>query len=134
MIPFEVVVDGERVLSDWPLEDRERRALITMLVVMNGIHEFTRAFNYVIFPTGEPGLYYAKATGNTQMRPRCSLGLGRPSMEVDFLCRAIKKGGRIIPPDANSQALTVRSELHAGNLQRVRYRPMPPKRANTTDE
>lgn len=133
MIPFEVVQDGERVLSDWPLEDRERRALITMLVVMFQVHEFERALNTVIFKTNEPDLFYAKATGKIQLRPRCTLGLERPRMEVDFLVRAIKKGNKIIPNDANDRAREIREDLHAGKLSRIRYRPMPPKTDGTAD-
>jgi hypothetical protein len=134
MIPFEIVIAGDRLLSDWPLEDRERRALVTMLIVMNEVRDYERALLSVIFPAGEPEIYYAKATGNVQLRPRCSLGLDRPRMEVDFLVRATKKGGKIIPGDANAKAKEVKQALHSRAIDRIRYRPMPPKKGGPNCE
>jgi hypothetical protein len=125
VIPFELLEGGDRILSDWELEDRERRALTAMLVVLFQVR-YPQALNTVIFKEGKSDIFYAKATGKVQLRPRCCQGPDRPTEEVTFLLRATKKGGVTTPPNAKGVAAGKLKQLRSGELGRTRYRPMPP--------
>ena len=130
MIPYEYGApqgDGsfDWLLSDWLLEDRERRALVMMLVRLFRTDP-GQAVGSVIFKEAEPGIYYAKAAGNVQLRPRLCRGPRRPNDEVTFLVRATERGSRTIPPDAAQMAAVLLHRVRAGTASCRRYRPMPP--------
>lgn len=132
MIPYEYVwlsPDGrvtERLLKDWPLQDRERRALTVMLFRLFRT-DWRQAVGSVIFKEKEAAIYYAKATGDVQLRPRLCRGPSKPNDEVTFLVRAIEKGNTTIPADAAKVAAWRFQELRANDALRRRYRPMPPQ-------
>lgn len=128
MIPYEYAENRggklDRVLSDWPLEARERRALAVMLTMLFGL-DIRQATGSVVFrfKADPPDIYYAKATGNVQLRPRLCRGPERPNDEVTFLVRAIEKGDKVIPPDAGRSAARLREEITESPSLRIRYRP-----------
>lgn len=126
MIPFELVFrEGGRVcglLTDWPLQDRERRALTVMLTLLFRA-DYRLAVGTVIFKEKERGIYYAKATGNVQLRPRLCRGPRRPNDEVTFLVRAEERDGKTIPSNAAKRAAEqMQAVSNDPSLQR-RYRP-----------
>jgi hypothetical protein len=131
VIPFELVFrQDDRVqglLTDWPLQDRERRALIVMLTVLYGT-DSRQANGTVIFKEKVPGIYYAKATGNVQLRPRLCRGPQRPNDEVTFLVRAEERGGETIPPDAAQRAAVLMEQVTRDATLRRRYRPARKRR------
>ena len=126
MIPFELVFrEGGRVhglLTDWPLQDRERRALTVMLTVLFRT-DARQAVGSVIFKEEEPGIYYAKATGNVQLRPRLCRGPQRPNDEVTFLVRAEERDDKTIPADAAKRAAVLMEQVTGNPSLRRRYRP-----------
>lgn len=130
MIPYEYVEIREGgqlggLLSDWPLDDRERRALIIMLLRLFRT-DSTQAVGSFLFKEPEPGIYYAKATGKTQLRPRLCRGPQRPNDEVTFLVRAVERDGKTIPQDAARRAASLALRVAVDDSTRRRYRPMPP--------
>lgn len=138
MIPYELVLLEEGrpkgLLADWPLEDRERRALKTMLLILFQI-DGRQAVGSVIFPTDETDIYYAKATGKVQIRPRLCRGPARPNDEVTFLVRATKKGGtrhgkggKLTP--ANADSLAAEWMVRVTNNPALRRRYRPPREVN----
>jgi hypothetical protein len=141
MIPYEYVdgdldedgraVPGKRridlLLADWDLDDRDRRALVAMLLVLFRA-DADQAIGSIIFKRPKaPGVYYAKATGNVQLRPRLCRGPERPNDEVTFLVRAIERGGVTLPFDADKRALKLIPGVSENPHRRKRYNPMPPK-------
>jgi len=120
MIPYELVDGrGERLLSDWDLDGREQRALNTLLLVLSQT-DFEQARNSVIFKIGgHVDIYYSKATGRTQLRPRCCLGPDRPRDEVTYLVRAKERDRKTIPRDANARASVKLEELIVGRCLRT---------------
>lgn len=126
MIPFELVfTKGGKIcglLADWPLEDRERRALTVMLMVLFQT-DSRQANKSVIFKEKEPGIYYAKATGRVQLRPRLCRGPARPNDEVTFLLRAEERDNETIPADAAKRAAVLMRAVRRDPSLRRRYRP-----------
>lgn len=82
-----------------------------------------QAVGSVIFKEKEPGIYYAKATGNVQLRPRLCRGPQRPNDEVTFLVRAEERDGDTIPADAAQRAAILMEQVMNNPLLRRRYRP-----------
>ena len=127
MIPYEYVDEaGDRILSDWRLQKRERRALIVMLYRLFRT-DSQQAIGSFIFKETEAGIYYAKVTGNVQLRPRLCRGPQRPNDEVTFLVRAEERNWRTIPRNAAKIAAELLPVVVANPARRKRYRPMPPE-------
>ncbi len=124
MIPFELVYGPEDhrqgLLADWPLEDRERRALTIMLVLLFRT-DWRQAVGSMIFKEEEEGIYYAKATGNVQLRPRLCRGPQRPNDTVTFLVRAEERDRKTIPADAMKRAARLMQALKEDPTLRRRY-------------
>jgi hypothetical protein len=126
VIPYEYVDEaGDRLLSDWPLDARERRALIVMLYRLFRT-DAQQAIGSFIFKEPEAGIYYAKATGRVQLRPRLCRGPHRPNDEVTFLVRAEERNWRTIPRNASKLAAELLPVVTTNAARRIRYRPMPP--------
>lgn len=131
MIPFELALPNlgrtgrvDRILTDWELEDYERRALNVMLTVLfRADHRL--AVGSIIFKEKEAGIYYAKATGKIQLRPRLCRGPERPNEEVTFLVRAIEKDRKTIPPDASRRAVVMQDRVTKDPTLRKRYKAVP---------
>jgi len=129
VIPYELVTrkaDGtvERLLTDWRLETRERVALTVMLAVLFQV-DANQAVGFIINKEKQPGVYYAKVTGNVQLRPRLCRGPKRPNDEVTFLVRAEERGGNTIPADAADRAAGLMKEVAKDDSRRQRFRPDP---------
>jgi len=129
VIPYELLTrkqDGamEGLLTDWRLEARERAALNVMLAVLFQV-DVNMAVGSVLYKEKQPGIYYAKATGKIQLRPRLCRGPMRPNDEVTFLVRAEERGGDTIPADAADRAAGIMKEIAKDDSRRRRYRPDP---------
>jgi hypothetical protein len=114
----------DRLLADWRLEARERAALNVMLAVLFQV-DANQAVGSVIFKEKQSGIYYAKATGKVQLRPRLCRGPKRPNEEVTFLVRAEERGGDTIPADAADRASALMKAVAKDEALRQRFRPDP---------
>lgn len=129
MIPYELVTRREggatdRLLTDWRLEVRERTALTVMLAVLFQV-DANQAVGSVIFKEKKSGIYYAKATGKIQLRPRLCRGPVRPNDEITFLVRAEERDDETIPADAEARAVDLMKAVALDDSLRQRYRPDP---------
>jgi hypothetical protein len=109
----------DRVITDWPAEQRQRRGLKARLVMLLQVDR-DQAVGSLIFKTKTEGIYYAKIRGNIALRPRLCLGPKDPEREVTFLERAHEENFRIVPADASARALVRMKQIQTDDLHRMR--------------
>ena len=121
MICFEHVDDrGRGLVSDWPLEKRQRRAMNAWLI---NARKYDREMiqGTLIFKLQIPDVYYAKLrTSNVELRPRLFLGPSRYPNGLTFLERVVKRDGSEIPDRRSSRAPERLREAQADPTTRVR--------------
>lgn len=128
MIPYEYVelsmwsgrrIVTDRVITDWPVEHRQRRGLKARLVMLLQVDR-DQAVGSLIFKTKSEGIYYAKIRGNVALRPRLCLGPKDAEREITFLERAQENNFKTVPPDASERALVRMKEVEVDDLHRMR--------------
>lgn len=119
MIPYEVTLDRDgRLLTDWSMEDQQRRKLKGKLGMLEVIDR-NQAVGSIIVQAGIGEIYYMKINGKVALRPRCCVGNGSGET-VTFLERVTKKDKVEKPSRKDSEAPKRLSALRRDELLRTK--------------